>query len=162
VAIAVWAGRVLLAHEQPTEMLSHKKKTFYERFIVEMNHRAVELGMIKTNYVNSHGLMNSLNRSCAYDLAILCEHGMNNTKFREIVGCKSYASTIAYNPNLNYQSLVKRVGKDRYRDDEVESGEEKDLDSSEEEVPEKPHREASAFRTVEWENTHRLLQQKQK
>jgi D-alanyl-D-alanine carboxypeptidase len=37
-----------------------------------MNNKAVELGMMRTTYANSHGLMNPLNRSCAIDLALLC------------------------------------------------------------------------------------------
>lgn len=47
-----------------------------------MNNKAKELGMIKTNYANSHGLVNPENRSCAFDLALLCEHVMQNIKFK--------------------------------------------------------------------------------
>ncbi len=43
-----------------------------------MNATAKKLGMVKTTYANSHGLMNPENRSCAYDIAVLCEHAMNN------------------------------------------------------------------------------------
>ena len=50
----------------------------YARFIQEMNNKANELGMSKTRYANSHGLVNSLNKSCCNDLAILCEYAMNN------------------------------------------------------------------------------------
>lgn len=38
--------------------------------------------MHKTTYANSHGLCNIENKSCAFDLAILCEHAMENPKFR--------------------------------------------------------------------------------
>lgn len=37
-----------------------------------MNIKAKSLQMVKTNYANSHGLMNQKNRSSAYDIAILC------------------------------------------------------------------------------------------
>lgn len=37
---------------------SFKKKDCYERFIIEMNKKAVELKMEKTHYANSHGLSN--------------------------------------------------------------------------------------------------------
>ena len=47
-----------------------------------MNNLAKKIGLFKTNYANSHGLVNADNRSCAYDLAILCEHAMSNPKFR--------------------------------------------------------------------------------
>ena len=47
-----------------------------------MNVKAIELKMSKTNYANSHGLSNTLNRSCAYDLAHLSQYGMQNSLFR--------------------------------------------------------------------------------
>jgi len=50
--------------------------------------------MEKTRYYNSHGLANSENRSCSYDLCILCEYAMNNKQFKEIVGSKLYESEI--------------------------------------------------------------------
>ena len=62
----------------------------YARFIKEMNSTAKRLGMAKTVYANSHGLVNSENRSCAYDIAILSEHAMSNPKFRTIVSCRVY------------------------------------------------------------------------
>ncbi len=37
-----------------------------------MNNKVKILGLQKTTYANSHGLVNSLNKSCAYDLAVLC------------------------------------------------------------------------------------------
>jgi D-alanyl-D-alanine carboxypeptidase len=38
--------------------------------------------MEKTHYANSHGLMNIDNKSCAFDLALLCEYAMRKEKFR--------------------------------------------------------------------------------
>ena len=61
-----------------------------------MNAVAKRLGMHKTNYANSHGLVNPDNRSCAYDLAILCEYAMLNMKFRSIVSCRVYQAEIQY------------------------------------------------------------------
>lgn len=52
--------------------------------------------MHKTTYANSHGLCNPENKSCAFDLAILCEHAMDNQKFREIVSTKLYKNIIEY------------------------------------------------------------------
>ena len=43
---------------------------------------AREMKLVKTNYANSHGLVNSLNRSCAYDIAYLSHQAMENAKFR--------------------------------------------------------------------------------
>ena len=50
--------------------------------------------MTKTNYANSHGLINTLNRSCAYDIAHLSQHAMENRIFRSIVSTKQYSKTI--------------------------------------------------------------------
>lgn len=47
-----------------------------------MNAKSRELGMTKTNYANSHGLINTLNRSCAFDIAHLSQHAMENRVFR--------------------------------------------------------------------------------
>jgi D-alanyl-D-alanine carboxypeptidase len=50
--------------------------------------------MEKTKYANSHGLSNFDNKSCVFDLALLCEYAMSNKKFREIVSCKVYEAII--------------------------------------------------------------------
>jgi D-alanyl-D-alanine carboxypeptidase len=62
-----------------------------------MNTKAKEIGMNKTNYANSHGLMNQNNKSCAYDIAILCDYAMRNELFRTIVKCKHYKGVIRFN-----------------------------------------------------------------
>ena len=59
-----------------------------------MNKKARLLGMTKTNYANSHGLSNNLNKSCAYDLAILCEYAMKNQRFKHVVSTLNYTTTI--------------------------------------------------------------------
>jgi D-alanyl-D-alanine carboxypeptidase (penicillin-binding protein 5/6) len=92
IAIAVWGGKVLLKSSTPIT----KKKICYQRFITEMNNKAKKLGMQKTNYANSHGLVNSANKSCAYDIAILCEYAMSNKKFRNIVSTKQYRTNISF------------------------------------------------------------------
>ena len=60
-----------------------------------MNAAAKRIGLLKTCYANSHGLVNSSNRSCAYDLAILCEYAMKNPTFRSIVSCRLYQTKIS-------------------------------------------------------------------
>lgn len=62
-----------------------------------MNIKAKDLRMLKTNYANSHGLMNPNNKSSAYDVALLCEYAMQNDSFRSIVRCKQYKGTVKYN-----------------------------------------------------------------
>lgn len=43
-----------------------------------MNQKAQALKMLKTHYVNSHGLINVNNRSTAYDIAVLSAYAMKN------------------------------------------------------------------------------------
>ena len=61
-----------------------------------MNAKAQALKMNKTQYANSHGLININNKSTAYDIAVLSAYAMKNEVFREIVSCKSYKCTIKY------------------------------------------------------------------
>ena len=44
-----------------------------------MNKKARELEMSKTTYANSHGLINTMNRSCAHDIAHLSQYAMKNS-----------------------------------------------------------------------------------
>ena len=77
-----------------------------------MNSTAKKLGMVKTTYANSHGLVNPDNRSCAYDIAILSEHAMNNPHFRKIVCCRVYKTIITYDPshsNPQNESTIKKA-----------------------------------------------------
>lgn len=104
-----------------------------------MNITARKLGMVKTTYANSHGLVNPDNRSCAYDIAILSEHAMNNHNFRKIVSCRIYKTIITYDPtqsnSQNAQIVKKEVEEginNKEMDDEIEEGVDKDLDSNEE------------------------------
>jgi D-alanyl-D-alanine carboxypeptidase (penicillin-binding protein 5/6) len=41
--------------------------------------------MKKTVYSNPHGLCSPVNKSTAYELAILCRYAMQNEQFRRIV-----------------------------------------------------------------------------
>lgn len=61
-----------------------------------MNSKAKMICMNKTNYANSHGLMNQNNKSSAYDIALLCDYAMRNELFRTIVRCKQYKGVIKY------------------------------------------------------------------
>ena len=106
IAIAVWGGRILLDNRE-----ENRKKLCYQKFIDAMNKKAKSLGMLKTNYANSHGLVNFMNKSCAYDLAILCEYAMKNQKFQEIVSCKEYENTILYQKPIEIVKEKKNKGK---------------------------------------------------
>lgn len=66
----------------------------YRRFLSEMNGKALQLGMIKTKYANSHGLLNNLNKSTAFDVALLSTYAMQNQLFRDIVATKQFQAEI--------------------------------------------------------------------
>ena len=74
-----------------------------------MNSKAKQLGLLKTTYANSHGLVNQLNKSCAYDLAVLCEYAMKNKKFKDIVSCKFYQTKITYSLKNGTSPTLKKT-----------------------------------------------------
>ena len=120
-----------------------------------MNNKARNLGMQKTTYANSHGLVNSANKSCAYDLAILCEYAMANNKFREIVSCCRYQTkiTFSFKKNLSKKSSMKKIVKKQKieEEDKIEEDQEKDLDSnSEDEDMEKGKEYEFGEKMIEW------------
>ncbi len=50
-----------------------------------MNAKARELGMVNTNFTNSHGLPDNNHYTTAYDLAMLSAYALRNPQFRAIV-----------------------------------------------------------------------------
>lgn len=64
------------------------KRTFQKLFIFHMNKTANTLGLLKTNFANTHGLMSSKAHSTAHDVAKLTCIAMNHPIFAEIVGKK--------------------------------------------------------------------------
>ena len=65
-----------------------------------MNSKAKMIKMNKTSYANSHGLVNSCNKSSAYDVAILSEYAMKNATFRSIVATPIFRGTIRFSLDL--------------------------------------------------------------
>ena len=61
-----------------------------EAFVRAMNGRAEALGLRDTHFANPHGLDDGNNYSTACDLALLARAAMENERFREAVGAKSY------------------------------------------------------------------------
>jgi len=53
--------------------------------------------MTKTNYANSHGLINCNNKSSAYDVALLSEYALKNDMFRKIVSTRHFQCMIKVN-----------------------------------------------------------------
>ncbi|MBE7010506.1 MAG: D-alanyl-D-alanine carboxypeptidase [Ruminococcaceae bacterium] len=59
-------------------------------FVDMMNVRADELGMLNTNFVNTHGYHDDNHYTTARDLLTLCMHAMENELFAKIVGTAQY------------------------------------------------------------------------
>lgn len=63
----------------------------YDKFIEEMNRKAVSIGMKNTVFENPHGLDDDTkNYSTAYDMALLMRYAVNNDTFMEITGQTKY------------------------------------------------------------------------
>ena len=63
----------------------------YDKFIAEMNRKAVSIGMKNTSFENPHGLDDDTkNYSTAYDMALLMKYATNNEVFMEITGQTKY------------------------------------------------------------------------
>ncbi len=60
-----------------------------EGFVAKMNEKAVELGLERTHFSNSHGLDEKEHYSTAEDLAVLVRYAMTKPEFRRIVGQKT-------------------------------------------------------------------------
>ena len=63
-----------------------------DKFVIDMNNKASEIGMNNTKFVNPSGLDNEDggNYSTSYDMALLTRYAMKNINYREIVSTKSY------------------------------------------------------------------------
>ena len=74
-----------------------------DNFVLMMNNKAKEIGMINTTFNNPHGLdINGGNLSTAYDMAILTSYAMKNEEYKKIVSTKKYT----LKTNMNYYSWI--------------------------------------------------------
>ena len=64
------------------------------KFANLMNKKAEELGLTNTHFVTPHGLDQDEHYTTAYELALLTNYALNNSKFCQIVGSKTYTITI--------------------------------------------------------------------
>ena len=65
-----------------------------EEFAKLMNQKAKELNLTNTHFVTPHGLDSEEHYTTSYELAILSNYALNNTKFKEIVGTKNHTINI--------------------------------------------------------------------
>ena len=65
-----------------------------DKFVREMNKRAVEIGATSTEFVTPSGLDKDNHHSTAYDMALIASQAMKNSVFAEICKLKSSSITI--------------------------------------------------------------------
>lgn len=63
-----------------------------EDFVVLMNQRALELGMVNSHFVNCHGVHSEEQYTTAGDMAILACYAIKNETFRKVTGTTSYTA----------------------------------------------------------------------
>ena len=61
-----------------------------DAFVLQMNQRAREIGMVNTSFVNPHGYHDENHYSTARDLALLTRHGLTLPQFCEMVTCLNH------------------------------------------------------------------------
>lgn len=60
------------------------------KFAEMMNEKAKELGAVHTHFVNPNGLHDDQHTTTAYDMALIANYAMKNSKFRDIVATQYY------------------------------------------------------------------------
>ncbi len=63
---------------------------YESEFVERMNRKVDELGLSNTHFMNPHGLDHRRHYSSAYDMAMIGRYAMQNDRFREIAGTRSY------------------------------------------------------------------------
>ncbi len=82
-----------------------------EEFAGIMNRKAVEIGAVKTCFLNPSGLPQDGHSTTAYDLALIARYAMKNDKFAEIVSTKKRTVWPVNNPEhpltfINHNKLL--------------------------------------------------------
>ena len=73
---------------------SVRKATHFQRFIIQMNRRAQQLGMVQTRFANPHGLTAEDHHTTASDLLRLAHQAMQLPLFREYVSTRQHGCTL--------------------------------------------------------------------
>ena len=55
-----------------------------DNFVQMMNDRARQLGAMNTNFTNAHGLSNDAHLTTAYDMFLIAQHAVSNSRFVEL------------------------------------------------------------------------------
>jgi len=73
---------------------SVRKSTSFQRFIIQMNRRSKQLGMLQTRFANPHGLTAEDHHTTASDLLRLAHQAMQLPLFREYVSTRQHGCTL--------------------------------------------------------------------
>ena len=115
----VFAAQLISANDASAAIAEHLGGSI-EGFAAMMNARALELGMVNTNFVNPHGMPHAEQYSTANDLALLALAAAANPQFREIATTRRHVTAnqtaLATQNKLlgEYRGLV--IGKTGYTD----------------------------------------------
>lgn len=75
----------------------------FDKYLMLMNSKAVDLGLKNTHFSNVIGLTDSQNYSSAYDVAQILMYALKNEKFKEVFTAKSYVLTNGKKVNATVQ-----------------------------------------------------------
>lgn len=93
-------GLMLVSGNDAAVALAEHVGGSVEDFAEMMNSKASILGLENTHFVTPHGLDEDLHYTTAYELAYLADYALQNEKFAEIVGTKTYTVIINNTPRL--------------------------------------------------------------
>lgn len=93
-------GLMLVSGNDAAVALAEHVGGSVENFAEMMNSKAISLGLENTHFVTPHGLDEAEHYTTAYELAYLADYALQNLKFAEIVGTKTYTVIINNIPRL--------------------------------------------------------------
>ncbi|HSL93916.1 MAG TPA: serine hydrolase, partial [Bacillota bacterium] len=115
----IYAAQLISANDAAAAIAEHLGGSI-EGFAVMMNAKALELGMLNTNFINPHGMPHKDQYSTAHDLTLLALAAARNPQFIEISTTRRYVTAnqtaLANQDKLlgEYRGLV--IGKTGYTD----------------------------------------------
>jgi len=93
-------GLMLVSGNDAAVALAEHVGGSVEGFAEIMNAKAISLGLENTHFITPHGLDETEHYTTAYELAYLADYALENEKFKEIVGTKTYTVMVNNTPRL--------------------------------------------------------------
>lgn len=109
-------GLLLVSGNDCAEALAEHVSGSLDKFVVEMNKRALELGAKNTNFVNPSGLFNDNHKTSAKDLALIMRELSKNPEYTKIATTSFYKipptnKSTAERPLWNENKLIQKSSK---------------------------------------------------